>query len=138
MTTYRTRQRQAVLDALMRAPGFLSAQALHTRLRAAGEHMALSTVYRALRVLTQTGQVDTLHHDGSEQLFHAGPGSGRGHYLVCRHCDRHIPIDAETAQHWACAVAAEHGYTEVRTIIELSGTCLPCQRTRPGDTDHDG
>jgi Fur family ferric uptake transcriptional regulator len=115
-----------VLDALRRAQGFLSAQALHARLRADGETIALSTVYRALRILAHTGQIDSTHHHGGEQLFHAGPDARRHHYLLCRHCALHVLLDTTIAEHWASTVAAEHGYTDIHTVVELEGICGDC------------
>jgi Fur family ferric uptake transcriptional regulator len=126
-THYRTRQRQAVLDALARARGFLSAQAVHARLSAGGERIALSTVYRALRVLAETGHIDTVPDDSGAQLFHVATGSSPGHYLRCRRCGHWTAIDATAADQWARATAAGHGYTDVHLFVELTGICPDCR-----------
>ncbi|MBE8517355.1 transcriptional repressor [Amycolatopsis sp. H6(2020)] len=126
-TYYQTRQRQAVLDAVARARGFLSAKAVHARLRARGERISLTTVYRALRVLTETGHIDTTHDDSGAQLFHVATGSAPGHYLRCRCCGLRTPIDAVAAEHWARTAAAGHGYTDIHVFVDFNGICRDCR-----------
>src|SRR2546423_750365 len=65
----RTRQRRAVTGALAEQPGFVSAQALHAQLQAAGHQVGLSTVYRTLHALAEAGSVDTVRGEGGEELF---------------------------------------------------------------------
>ena len=50
-----TTQRAEVLQALIDCEGFVSAQALHSALVAAGSPVGLSTVYRTLTALTASG-----------------------------------------------------------------------------------
>jgi hypothetical protein len=40
------------------------------RLRQAGNPIALTTVYRAVRAYAETGRVANIHNPGGEQLFH--------------------------------------------------------------------
>lgn len=126
-----TRQQRAVLHALTQAPGFLSAQALHAHMHLAGETIALTTVYRALRILADAGHIDTIHDATGQQLFHLGPAPGGGRYLVCRGCGRSEPVDAGTAQDWAAATAADHGFTDIHPVIELTGLCRACTASTP-------
>jgi Fur family ferric uptake transcriptional regulator len=122
---YQTRQRRAVVRTLAQAPGFLGAQALHARMHLAGETISLTTVYRALRVLADTGRIDTIHDPVGEQLFHLGT-VGRSRHLVCRDCDQNVPIDADTIENWAATTAADHGFTDIHLVIELTGLCPAC------------
>src|SRR5438445_7191651 len=123
---YETQQRRAILHALARAPGFLSAQALHARMHAAGHTIAPTTVYRALHVYADTGRIDSTYDATGEQLFHLGPDTGRSHYLVCRGCGLSVPIAATIAQEWAAATAADNEVTDIHPIIELTGRCPTC------------
>ena len=115
---------------LAQAPGFLSAQALHARMHLAGETISLTTVYRALRVLADAGRIDTIHDPVGEQLFHLGT-VGRSRHLVCRDCDQNVPIDADTVENWAATTAADHGFTDIPLVIELTGLCPACTATTP-------
>ena len=55
-----TRQRAAVEALLVDIDDFLSAQALHARLRAQGEAVGLATVYRTLQAMAADGDVDMM------------------------------------------------------------------------------
>jgi Fur family transcriptional regulator, ferric uptake regulator len=130
---YDTRQRRAILRALAKAPGFVSARTLHARLRQAGHPVALTTVYRALNAYAETGRVATTHNPGGEQLFHLATDPQHSHYLVCRTCGDSVPVDADTVEHWAAATATEHEFTDVHPVIELTGRCPACDHSGRGD-----
>jgi Fur family ferric uptake transcriptional regulator len=123
---YDTRQRRAVLRALARTRGFVSAQTLHAHLRWSGDPLAVSTVYRALRAYAETGRIATTYDRSGEQLFHLAPEFTATHYLVCRTCGDTNEISAETVQDWASSTAAQHGFTDIHLIVELAGVCSVC------------
>ena len=123
---YETRQRRTILRALAMARGFLSAQALHEHLRLSGEHIALTTVYRALHSYARVGRIDSTFDAAGEELFHAG----RGHYLVCGACGRSVAVDTTEVTSWAQELAAAHGFDDIRPVIELTGLCPRCASAR--------
>ncbi|MBW8792389.1 MAG: transcriptional repressor [Streptomyces sp.] len=124
----RTRQRRAVTGALAEQPGFVSAQALHAQLQAAGHQVGLSTVYRTLHALAEAGSVDTVRGEGGEELFRRRRTPGHHHYLVCRRCGFDVPVSSPTIEDWADHVAAGHGFSQVQHTIELVGLCADCTR----------
>ncbi|MBO0771727.1 MAG: transcriptional repressor [Actinobacteria bacterium] len=131
----RTRQRRAVLRCLASHPGFVTAQALHARLRSGGEQVGLTTVYRALRALTTAGLLDTAHDPAEGQLFRIRPGHGQHghqHYLICRTCRRSVTITSAAIERWAAAAGRRHGFTDVQHVIELTGVCGACQSHAEG------
>jgi Fur family transcriptional regulator, ferric uptake regulator len=60
VTKRETWQKRAVQQALSAARGFVSAQELHQRLATAERRVGLTTVYRALTDLVETGEADAL------------------------------------------------------------------------------
>jgi Fur family ferric uptake transcriptional regulator len=120
-----TRQRRAITAALGASDEFRSAQEIHDILRREGESIGLATVYRALQVLAETGQVDVVKTDSGEAVYRQCSPSHH-HHLVCRDCGRTIEIQGPAVELWAHAMAAEHGYTGVSHTIELFGTCPAC------------
>lgn len=125
---YDTRQQRAVLRALGDARGFVSARMLHTRLRDAGEHIALTTIYRLLRTFAESGRITVIRNARGAQLFRLAPRPGETHYLVCHTCGDSVPVDAHTVQAWAAATAHGHGFTGIRLVLELTGRCPACQQ----------
>ena len=90
-----TRQGQAVLNVVAGSDNFRSAQDIHAELRAAGETVGLTTVYRHLALLTDEGRLDALQTADGE--------------LVYRRCHseqhHHHPwsvATADEAPRWSC------------------------------------
>lgn len=122
-----TRQRSAVTDVLAEATGFRSAQELHEELRRTGASVGLTTVYRHLQALSDSGVVDVLRSDDGEARYRACPTEDHHHHLVCRSCGASVEVAGPAVESWAAAVAAEHGYTDVTHTVEVFGTCQACR-----------
>jgi Fur family ferric uptake transcriptional regulator len=120
-----TRQRTAVTALLDRVDGFRSAQEVHALLRAQGETVGLTTVYRTLQALADSGAVDVLRTDEGEAVYRRC-AAGHHHHLVCRTCGRTIEVAGPAVEQWAEQVARTHGFTDVTHTVEVFGRCAPC------------
>ena len=123
-----TRQRRAVSAALDSVDDFRSAQDIHTLLKERGENVGLTTVYRTLQALAESGEVDMLRTGDGEALYRRC-SDGHHHHLVCRDCGRTVEVAGPTVERWADRVAAEHGFSDMSHTLEIFGTCDLC---RPG------
>jgi Fur family ferric uptake transcriptional regulator len=134
MTTKRnTWQRDAVRDALESTETFVSAQALHSRLRESGSAIGLATVYRALADLAHEGEADSLQQEG-ESLFRACTPGQHHHHLICRSCGLTVEIEADAVESWAQRVAAENGFTQPNHVVDVFGLCADCTLAAAGKT----
>lgn len=124
-----TRQRSAVSALLDEVEGFHSAQDLHAMLRDRGERVGLTTVYRTLQGLADSGEVDVMRPPGGEHLYRRC-SRGHHHHLVCRSCGRTVEVEGPAVESWAERVAAQHGYADVSHTIEIFGTCPGCASGR--------
>ena len=120
-----TRQRTAVSDLLDTTEEFRSAQELHEELRRRGEGIGLTTVYRTLQALVDSGSVDVLRTDTGEAVYRRC-STGHHHHLVCRGCGATVEVEGPTVERWARGVAAQHGFTDVDHTVEIVGTCTAC------------
>lgn len=120
-----TRQRSAVRAELAREPAFRSAQDIHSRLRAGGTRVGLTTVYRALQAMAEADEVDVLRSDDGEAAYRLC-SKGHHHHLVCRSCGTTVEVEGRAVERWAAKVALEHGFTDVAHTIEVFGTCGQC------------
>jgi Fur family ferric uptake transcriptional regulator len=121
-----TRQRAAVRDALDRAGAFRTAQALHDEMKAAGETVGLTTVYRTLQGLADAGEVDVLRTAGGEAIYRRCGTGEHHHHLVCRSCGTSVEVASDEIERWAATTAEHHGFTEVEHTAELYGVCGGC------------
>jgi len=122
-----TRQRAAVNAVFEQLEGFHSAQEVHARLRAAGDTIGLSTVYRAVQALVDDGELDSIRTDNGEAIYRRC-STRHHHHLVCRSCGRTEEVEGPTVERWADRVAGEHGFVDVRHTLEIFGTCAVCHR----------
>ncbi len=125
-----TQQRAVVLEALVAAEGFVSAQALHSRLVSGGSPVGLSTVYRTLTAFAEAGRADVVRDSNGERLFRYRPGPDHRHYLICTECGLSMPVESGPVEDWAEKVARASGFTRVRHTVELAGVCPDCDRKR--------
>lgn len=125
-----TSGRRAVVAVLLKADGPMSASQLS---HALGETHPLSSIYRSLALLTQTG-ILTVHlatkglarYELSEWLI------GHHHHLVCTECGSVEDVDA-TPAHEALLREVVGSMTSVASFepsshaLEIAGRCAQCQ-----------
>jgi Fur family ferric uptake transcriptional regulator len=120
-----TRQRAAVVNVFDELEGFHSAQEVHARMRASGDTIGLSTVYRAVQSLVDDGELDSIRTDSGEAVYRRC-STTHHHHLVCRSCGRAVEVEGPAVERWADRVAGEHGFTAVSHTLEIFGTCADC------------
>jgi Fur family ferric uptake transcriptional regulator len=120
-----TRQRRAVAACLQTFDDFRSAQDIHDLLKQSGQTVGLSTVYRTLQALADSGEVDMLRTEDGEAVYRRC-STAHHHHLVCRSCGRTVEVEGPTVERWADAVAGQHGFTDVSHTLEIFGTCPDC------------
>jgi Fur family ferric uptake transcriptional regulator len=125
-----TRQQSAVADLLGRSDDFLSAQAVHARLRESGEPVGLATVYRTLQSMAEAGSVDVLRTDDGEAVYRCC-STHHHHHLVCRSCGRTVEVEGPAVERWTEHIASEHGFSDVTHSLEIYGTCADCAAASP-------
>ena len=96
-----TTQRAAILQVLAGTDEFVSAQDLHSALRASGSTIGLATVYRALQDMAGGGDLDTVRNQSGEVLYRQCEQPRHHHHLVCRQCGRTQEIEAPSVERWA-------------------------------------
>jgi len=125
-----TRGREAVVRALLRAGGPVSAAELHRRLRSA---VPLSSLYRSLAVLDEAG-VLVKHHDpsGLTRFELAEWLAGHHHHLFCVVCGRVLDVAPEAGEEEALAAVArtvseKAGFLPTGHALDVAGVCGSCR-----------
>lgn len=121
-----TSQRVIVLEAMMREPNDVNANALFERLRKDHPKLGLATIYRTLSTLAEAGVLDRLHHGADGACFrYCEPG--HHHHLTCRSCHAVVELRDCDLDAWARKIARKHGFSEVEHRMELDGLCRTCR-----------
>lgn len=119
-----TRQKQEVRTALSDSDDFISAQELYARLRSSGSRIGLATVYRNLNEMVRSEEADSFFAAGGEQRFRTCSREHH-HHLICTECGKATEIQAPLEE-WVDSTAREHGYVQVRHVVDLFGVCRDC------------
>jgi len=122
-----TRQRAAVGAVLAEIDDFLSAQALHARLRAQSQNVGLATVYRTLQAMAADGDVDMMRTPDGEAVYRRCNTGRHHHHLVCRSCGRTVEVEGPAVERWAGKIGADNDFSDVVHTLEIVGTCADCQ-----------
>lgn len=120
----KTKQRQAVWDALLAADRPLSVQELYACLPRDGG-FAVSTVYRVLAAFEECGVVVRTAMLGQETAIYHLKKSSHEHYAICLGCHRQVPI-AHCPLERADVQTGDFRVTDHR--LELYGWCGDCRR----------
>jgi Fur family ferric uptake transcriptional regulator len=132
-----TRQRAAVSALLDRLDDFRSAQEIHEELRRLGEGIGLTTVYRTLQTLADSGEVDVLRTGTGEAVYRRCDTADHHHHLVCRRCGYTVEIEGPDVESWAQRVAETNGFVELSHTAEIFGLCKDCGAGRSGASQND-
>ncbi len=123
-----TGERVAVLSTLTEAAGHLTVSDIHERIRATGQQVDLSTVYRTVTMLQE---LDLVHAVAlPDQAVTYGVVEAAHHHAVCTSCQLIAEVPAAVlAGVLADAVElaqAATGYTLEHGSLQLHGLCARC------------
>ena len=127
-----TRQRKAVLGALLQADSGVTAAEVFQLARSACPDLGLATVYRTLEMLAEVGAVRRVHGDARCEAYVPTVG-GHGHTVVCSGCGRVGEFTACDMRPVMAAAAAETGFSIDGHFLQLTGTCEECRARRRAD-----
>ena len=125
-----TPQRRLVLELLAGSSSHLDADDIYQRGRRRDARLSLSTVYRTLGVLKETGVVRELHLDDEHHHYEL-EGKGEHAHLLCLACGRVTEVDSTAFEAAAVAAGQAHGFVITNAQIELAGAdvSLPAAST---------
>lgn len=127
-TLKKTKRRQAVIQVLKESAAPLTAQEIHRRAIEAVP-MSLSTAYRFLGVLTETGRIlKALQQDG--QAYYQLPEARHKHQLICTSCQRTQLLESCPLRELEAQLAQETGFFITGHSLEFSGLCPYCRQKK--------
>jgi Fe2+ or Zn2+ uptake regulation protein len=120
-----TPQRMLVLQVLAEGEGHLDASEIYELARHQDARLSLSTVYRTLSVLKETGVVRELHLDDEHHHYEL-TGRDEHSHLVCSRCGRIVEVESAGFAEAARATGQAHGFKVTSAHVELTGYCTDC------------
>ena len=110
---------------LSASEGFVSAQSLYQTISSDKKKIGLTTVYRALQKMVDSGEVDTVRNPLGESEYRFCTPSHH-HHLVCTQCGFTVEIDGGAIESWASTAANKNGFSSISHIADIYGLCRQC------------
>lgn len=120
--------RTAVVEAIGREGGCVSAEELAARLRAGRKHVGTASVYRALGVLSEIGVLHGVSMPGAPLRYELVlPDGDHHHHIVCERCGDTVSFEDRALEAAIERVSRRVAYTVDAHDVTLRGTCPRCR-----------
>jgi Fur family ferric uptake transcriptional regulator len=121
-----TASRRAVLEALAGRDLPVSALDLYAEMTSRGTRVGLTTVYRTLQVLAETGLLHVFDRDGERTYRRCAEGPHQ--HLVCRECGVVSECPAGVIAGWLAHLRMTSNFVPDPVLINVSGVCGRCRQ----------
>jgi len=125
-----TRQREIIVDTFFSATGHLSVDELLAKVQSRDDRIGAATVYRTMKILTDSGLASARHFDDGQTRYEAAIGRHHHDHLICTSCHQIIEFENERIEELQDMVARQHGFVVTPHKLELYGLCKDCQGRR--------
>ncbi|MBI9080220.1 MAG: transcriptional repressor [Pseudodesulfovibrio sp.] len=125
-----TPQRRMILDTLLKQNDHLSSEDLYYHVKKRDKSIGQATVYRTLKLLTDSGLIDSLDFADGVTRYEMTYGTDHHDHLICEQCGKNIEILDSTIENRQEALAKEHGFTLLRHKMYLYGLCEKCRNKK--------
>ncbi|MBX7101576.1 MAG: transcriptional repressor [Myxococcaceae bacterium] len=125
-----TRQRDLIIDTFFTTPGHLSVEDLWSKVRALDQRVSVATVYRTMKLLSDSGLAHARNFGDGQTRYEAALGREHHDHLICTRCGAIVEFENDRIETLQDAVAKKHGFAVTSHKMELYGLCKDCQRTR--------
>jgi Fur family ferric uptake transcriptional regulator len=124
-----TQQREEIAETFLKANRHASAEELYRRVHRTHPEVGLSTVYRTLKLLVDSGLAS--RREFGDGITRYEPRSGEGHHdhLICIRCGAIIEFKNQEIEALQKEVAERKGFTVTRHRLEIYGYCDRCRST---------
>ena len=129
---YITKQHELVLNVLKSVGGHITAQSIAKKLDENGNYVGVSTVYRQLDKLVESGKVRKyIVEDGKSACYEYVGESGdcqRHYHLKCSGCGRLLHVECEYLDKIEAHILEHHGFVLNNEKTVLYGMCEDCRK----------
>ncbi len=122
-----TPQRRIILNTLLKQKDHLSSEELYARVKKRDHSIGQATVYRTLKLLTDSGLIEPLDFADGVTRYEASYGKNHHDHLICEQCGKNIEILDETIERRQEELAKKHNFTLRRHKMYLYGICKDCR-----------
>lgn len=122
-----TPQRMRILDAFLASEGHLSSEDLYHRVREVDNTVGQATVYRTLKLLSDSGIAKEVDFAEGVARYEHGFHDEHHDHLICQRCRATVEVADERIERLQEDLAAKHGYRLTGHSMCLYGICPRCR-----------
>lgn len=122
-----TRQRTLIIETFFASEGHLSVEELWSKVRDSDARVSVATVYRTMKLLSQSGLAHARNFGDGQTRYEAALGRHHHDHLICTNCGTIVEFENDRIEAMQEAVARRHGFRVVSHKMELYGLCKNCQ-----------
>jgi Fur family transcriptional regulator, ferric uptake regulator len=125
-----TDQRRLIIDTLFAAQEHVTIDSLLEQVRAVDPRVGYATVYRTLKLLTESGVAQEHHFGDGHTRFELADSEAHHDHLICVECGKITEFEEPAVEQLQERIASRHGFEIRAHKHELYGICSECQRKR--------
>ena len=125
-----TEQRRLIIDTLFTAREHVTIDRLLEQVRATDPRVGYATVYRTLKLLTESGVAQEHHFGDGHTRYELADSEAHHDHLICVECGSITEFEEPAVEALQDRIATRHGFEIRAHKHELYGVCAVCQRKR--------
>ena len=122
-----TEQRRLIIDTLFDASEHITIDGLLSEVRAIDPKVGYATVYRTLKMLTESGVVQEHKFGDGHTRYELADANSHHDHLICLECGRVDEFVDDVIEKRQKAVAESNGYALAQHQLALYGYCADCR-----------
>ncbi len=125
-----TGQRRLIIDTLFETVEHITIDGLLRQVRAVDPKVGYATVYRTLKMLTESGVVQEHKFGDGHTRYELADSEAHHDHLICLECGKITEFEEPAIEDLQDRVAARYGFEVQAHKHELYGRCADCQRKK--------
>ena len=122
-----TPQRRAILDVFLEQKGHLTSEELYTRLKERDPSIGQATVYRTLKLLSESGLAKEVDFGDGAARYELMYGEDHHDHILCEACGMTLEVVDPDIERLQEQLAERHGFVLTGHKMYLFGVCADCR-----------
>ncbi len=121
-----TKQRDFIARSFFNIRTHISLDELSKKVKRTEPGIGYATVYRTMKLLTDSGLAVTRHFGDGQTRYENLPEGGHHDHLICLKCSKIVEFQNQNIEDLQAQTASRHGFTVISHKLELYGYCSDC------------
>lgn len=123
-----TPQRRCIIEVFFDSDGHPAPEELYLQVREQDSSIGQATVYRTLKLLSDSGLAKEVHFGDGVTRYERKFGHSHHDHLICENCGKNIEVVDDTIEELQEKLAHKHGFTLTGHRMYLYGVCGDCRK----------